>query len=74
MGPADMAGRELDGLTSQEATGVRVSLDEQGSLQWPVLFLYPEHQQTDFISAFRESSRFVSPTDVSFGPRSTCAI
>lgn len=44
----------LDGLGSQEATGAQVFLDEQGSLHWPVLFLYPEHQQTDFISAFSE--------------------
>lgn len=42
-------------LSSKEATGARVFLDEQGSLHWPVLFLYPEHQQTDFISAFCEN-------------------
>ncbi|XP_067086749.1 tetratricopeptide repeat protein 4 [Osmerus mordax] len=67
VGSAEMAGLDLDGLGSQEATGVRVSLDEQGSLQWPVLFLYPEHQQTDFISAFRESSSFVDHLAVMFG-------
>lgn len=42
-------------LSSKEATGAQVTLDEQGSLHWPVLFLYPEHQQTDFISAFCEN-------------------
>ncbi|KAK0133263.1 Tetratricopeptide repeat protein 4 [Merluccius polli] len=48
-------GPALD-LLSQEATGAQVFLDEQGALHWPVLFLYPEHQQSDFISAFCDSS------------------
>lgn len=51
---------ELDGIGSQEATGARAYMDEQGVLHWPVLFLYPEHSQTDFISAFCENSRFVT--------------
>lgn len=46
----------LDGLSCKEVTGAQVFQDERGSLQWPVLFLYPEHQQTDFISAFCEDS------------------
>lgn len=46
----------LDGLSSKEVTGAQVFLDEQGSLHWPVLFLYPEHQQSDFISAFCENT------------------
>uniref|UniRef100_A0A4W5PDY6 Tetratricopeptide repeat domain 4 n=1 Tax=Hucho hucho TaxID=62062 RepID=A0A4W5PDY6_9TELE len=56
-----MAGLDLDGLCSMEATGVKVFLDEQGIMHWPVLFLYPEYQQTDFISAFSESSRYDPP-------------
>lgn len=51
-----MAVLNLDALITQEATGARVFLDEQGLLHWPVLLLYPEHQQTDFISAFCEES------------------
>lgn len=54
--PAAIAELSLDGLSSQEVTGAQVFVDEQGSLQWPVLFLYPEHQQSDFISAFCENS------------------
>lgn len=54
---AALAELSLDGLSSQEATGAQVYLDEQGALHWPVLFLYPEHRQTDFISAFCENSR-----------------
>ncbi len=46
----------LDGLSSQEVAGAQVFLDEQGSLHWPVLFLSPEHQQSDFISAFCDNN------------------
>lgn len=52
---AAMEELSLDGLSSQEVTGAQVFLDEKGSLHWPVLFLYPEHQQSDFISAFCEN-------------------
>ncbi|XP_029285665.1 LOW QUALITY PROTEIN: tetratricopeptide repeat protein 4 [Cottoperca gobio] len=57
----------LDCLSSQEATGAQVFLDEQHFLQWPVLFLYPEHQQTDFISAFSENDCFINHLAVMFG-------
>lgn len=57
----------LDVLRCQEVTGSQVFLDENGSLHWPVLFLYPEHQQSDFISAFCESSRFTDHLELMFG-------
>ncbi|XP_040896781.1 tetratricopeptide repeat protein 4 [Toxotes jaculatrix] len=57
----------LDGLSSQEVTGAQVFLDEQGSLHWPVFFFYPEHQQSDFISAFSENSCFIDHLAVMFG-------
>lgn len=47
----------LDGFHSDNATGAKVHLDADGNLNWPVLFLYPEHEQTDFIAAFHENSR-----------------
>ncbi|XP_065120726.1 tetratricopeptide repeat protein 4 [Paramisgurnus dabryanus] len=62
-----LADLELDGIGSQEATGARVYMDEQGLLHWPVLFLYPEHSQTDFISAFCENSSFIDHLAVMFG-------
>uniref|UniRef100_A0A6Q2WUS6 Cns1/TTC4 wheel domain-containing protein n=1 Tax=Esox lucius TaxID=8010 RepID=A0A6Q2WUS6_ESOLU len=62
-----LAGLDLDGLCSTEATGARVFLGEQGIIYWPVLFLYPEHQQTDFISAFSESSSFLDHLSHMFG-------
>ncbi|XP_062411960.1 tetratricopeptide repeat protein 4 [Sardina pilchardus] len=64
---AGMVELDLDRLMSKEATGHRVFLDENGALQWPVLFLYPEHRQTDFISAFCETSNFLDHLAVMFG-------
>ncbi|XP_013862845.1 tetratricopeptide repeat protein 4 [Austrofundulus limnaeus] len=64
---AAVAQLSLDGLSSQEVTGAQVFLDEQGVLHWPVLFLYPEHQQSDFISAFCENNCFRDHLNVMFG-------
>uniref|UniRef100_A0A8C5IDI3 Tetratricopeptide repeat domain 4 n=1 Tax=Junco hyemalis TaxID=40217 RepID=A0A8C5IDI3_JUNHY len=56
----------LDGFHSGSATGAKVHLDADGSLSWPVLFLYPEHEQTDFTVAFHEGSRFIDHLMVMF--------
>ncbi|KAF1418447.1 Tetratricopeptide repeat protein 4, partial [Spheniscus magellanicus] len=56
----------LDGFHSDNATGAKVHLDADGNLKWPVLFLYPEHEQTDFIAAFHENSRFIDHLMVMF--------
>ncbi|NXY00802.1 TTC4 protein, partial [Pteruthius melanotis] len=56
----------LDGFHSDSAAGAKVHLDADGSLNWPVLFLYPEHEQTDFTVAFHENSRFVDHLMVMF--------
>jgi len=40
-------------------SGEKVHLDADGNLVWPVLFLYPEHGQTDFIAAFSEHHRYI---------------
>ncbi|NXW28278.1 TTC4 protein, partial [Phaetusa simplex] len=56
----------IDGFHSDNATGAKVHLDADGSLNWPVLFLYPEHEQTDFIAAFHENSRFIDHLMVMF--------
>ncbi len=44
-------------LDGSHPSGERVHLDPVGKLMWPVLFLYPEHGQTDLISAFHEDDR-----------------
>ncbi|NXK71316.1 TTC4 protein, partial [Amazona guildingii] len=56
----------LDGFHSDNATGAKVHLDANGNLNWPVLFLYPEHKQTDFTVAFHENSRFIDHLMVMF--------
>ena len=37
----------------------RVHVDDKGSLVWPVMFLYPEYQVTDFIQEFHEDETLV---------------
>ena len=52
--------RGLSSLTDLEHSipeNPGVQLADDGSLSWPVLFVYPEHHQTDFIQAFHETSR-----------------
>ncbi|XP_059545427.1 tetratricopeptide repeat protein 4 isoform X1 [Myotis daubentonii] len=56
----------LDGLSFENPYGARLSVDDQGRLSWPVLFLYPEYAQSDFISAFHEDSRFIDHLMVMF--------
>ncbi|XP_034035461.1 tetratricopeptide repeat protein 4 isoform X2 [Thalassophryne amazonica] len=65
---AALAQLKLDGLSSQEATGAQVFMDTHGSLHWPVLFLYPEHQQSDFISAFFFWTTWLSCLEKNFLP------
>ncbi|NWY76822.1 TTC4 protein, partial [Erithacus rubecula] len=61
-----LAEMSLDGFHSDSATGAKVHLDADGNLNWPVLFLYPEHEQTDFTVAFHENSRFIDHLMVMF--------
>ncbi len=46
-------------LEGSHPSGEKVHFDPAGRLVWPVLFLYPEHGQTDLISAFSEDNRSV---------------
>jgi len=48
----------LTALESHNPSGAKVHLDKEGTLHWPVIFFYPEHAQTDFISAFDENACF----------------
>ena len=41
---------------------------ESGVVTWPVLFLYEEHQQTDFIKQFREDETFLEHLSYMFKP------
>ncbi|XP_069498224.1 tetratricopeptide repeat protein 4 isoform X2 [Ambystoma mexicanum] len=57
----------LDERGFENVPGGKVRLDDNGRLIWPVLFLYPEYGQTDFIAAFHEESRFIDHLIVMFG-------
>ncbi|CAG8497278.1 16244_t:CDS:2 [Acaulospora colombiana] len=43
-----------------------VHLNPEGQLIWPVVFLYPEYQETDFIAEFNEGNTFQDHLDVMF--------
>lgn len=44
----------------------RVHLDAEGKLVWPVLILYPEIQQTDFIQNFHEDTKLIDQLEQLF--------
>jgi hypothetical protein len=53
--------------THPAAVQKRVRLDESGQrLVWPVLFLYPEYGETDFIEEFDEDHVFSDHLDAVF--------
>jgi len=44
----------------------KIFMDEEKQLHWPVYFLYPEFNQSDFIEDFCESNRFSDHLEVMF--------
>ena len=48
------------------ADGKHVILDSSGQLIWPVLFLYPEYGQSDFIEKFEENQTFLDHLNLMF--------
>ncbi|KAK2193938.1 hypothetical protein NP493_4g02022 [Ridgeia piscesae] len=56
----------LDSVETHHPSGARVTLDSSGALHWPILFLYPEHGETDFIMQFSEKSKFVDHMEMMF--------
>ncbi|XP_045111534.1 tetratricopeptide repeat protein 4-like [Portunus trituberculatus] len=49
------------------AHGSRVHLNSCAELVWPVMLLYPEYQESDFIQEFTESDFFSDHLEVIFG-------
>lgn len=47
----------LKAQSSSQPQEGKVYLDDNNQLHWPVYFLYPEYNQSDFIEDFCESSR-----------------
>ncbi|KAK7482280.1 hypothetical protein BaRGS_00026523 [Batillaria attramentaria] len=58
----------LTDLDPVHPSGAHVFQDKDGCLHWPVLFLYPEYGQTDFIQDFHENSTFLDHIQHMFGP------
>jgi tetratricopeptide (TPR) repeat protein len=68
------AARTTDALTmsnleTQHPGAQRVSLDADGILHWPVMFVYPEFEELDSIAAFSEQSRFIDHVEEMFGEK-----
>ncbi|TRY64096.1 hypothetical protein TCAL_12599 [Tigriopus californicus] len=70
-GQSDLA---LDSLEPTHPAALRkrvhFSALDASSLVWPVLFLYPEHGETDFVEEFEENQCFADHLDVMFGKES----
>ncbi|KAJ3289933.1 hypothetical protein HK104_007120 [Borealophlyctis nickersoniae] len=45
----------------------RVKIGPSGLLTWPVMFIYPEHKESDLIAAFEEDATFADHLEVMFG-------
>lgn len=48
--------RGLNATHLEKQGQYRIAVDTDGSLNWPVMLLYPETQQSDLIAAFNENS------------------
>ncbi|OWF53776.1 tetratricopeptide repeat protein 4-like [Mizuhopecten yessoensis] len=57
----------LTNLEVPNAGNAKVHVDTDNKLVWPVLFMYPEHTQTDYVEAFREDVRFIDHIENMFG-------
>ncbi|CAG8799464.1 21538_t:CDS:2, partial [Dentiscutata erythropus] len=44
-----------------------VHLNSENQLIWPVIFLYPEYKQSDFITEFNEENTFQDHLEIMFG-------
>ena len=45
-------------LKGPHPSGAQVHLSPEGVLIWPVMLMFPEFGETDFIEAFRENDRY----------------
>ena len=49
---------DLFGPITDGGLDINVSMDSTGVLCWPVVFVYPEFEETDLISSFNENHRY----------------
>ncbi|KAL4236928.1 Tetratricopeptide repeat protein 4 [Mactra antiquata] len=55
----DMNPALLTSIETHNPHGAKVHLDENGIMYWPVIFLYPEYTETDYIQMFSENHRLI---------------
>lgn len=56
----------LESPTNPQQKSVNINSEKNSELIWPVIFLYPEVGQTDFIEAFNENSTFCEHLNIMF--------
>ena len=67
-GARDGSGLDLSDLEPCHPAALHKKVHvEENILVWPVLFLYPEFGETDFIEEFREEDKFSDHLEVMFG-------
>lgn len=49
----------LVAIETHHPSGVKVHMDENCVLIWPVMFMYPEYREMDFIESFSENERYI---------------
>ena len=57
---------DFSAFESKHPSGATVVVGEDGAMSWPVMFLYPEYGETDFIQSFHEAGTFESQIEVMF--------
>ncbi|XP_060576146.1 tetratricopeptide repeat protein 4-like isoform X2 [Ruditapes philippinarum] len=63
----DLSPALLDSIETHNPHGAKVNLDAKGILYWPVMFLYPEYTETDYIQMFFENQRIIDHLSHIFG-------
>ena len=48
---------DLFGPISDGGLDIKIYMDSTGVIFWPVVFVYPEFEETDLISSFNENDR-----------------
>lgn len=66
-GGKDLNPALLTSLETHNPHGAKVHLDANGVLYWPVMFMYPEHTETDYIQTFAENHRLIDHLSHMFG-------
>ncbi|XP_045158938.2 tetratricopeptide repeat protein 4-like [Mercenaria mercenaria] len=66
-GEEDLSPALLESVETHNPHGAKVHLDANNILYWPVMFLYPEYTETDYIQMFCENQRIIDHLSHIFG-------